>query len=198
MSIQYKVSPRAYALPILHAAKYSSSTVCGVLLGKVDAQEVEVVSAIPFFHHWTALTPMLETALQQAEIYATLNDLKIVGWYQANEHDDDVTVHDNAIKVTDLIRQRIPQAVIFIVDDRKTDSSDKKESSILPYIFSENQWRANKLAFTKESNFGFTYEETVPKVRGLFSTSAYNKVVDFDDHLEDVSLDWFTSPELKI
>ncbi|KAI9016411.1 hypothetical protein CLU79DRAFT_706805 [Phycomyces nitens] len=186
MSIQYKVSPRAYALPILHAAKHSASTVCGVLLGKVDAQEVQVISAIPFFHHWTALTPMLETALQQTEIYASRNDLKIVGWYQANEHDDDVTVHENAIKVTDLIRQRIPQAIIFIVSHPGINYR------------CENQWRAHKIAFTKESNIEFTYEETVPKVRGLFSTSAYNKVIDFDDHLEDVSLDWFTSPGLKI
>jgi hypothetical protein len=57
----------AYAIPLLHAAKYPSSDVCGVLLGKNTADGLKVETAIPFFHHWTAVTPMLEVALKQVQ-----------------------------------------------------------------------------------------------------------------------------------
>lgn len=57
----YKSQVNAYAIPLLHAAKYPASDVCGVLLGK----ENEITTSVPFFHHWTTVTPMLEVALQQ-------------------------------------------------------------------------------------------------------------------------------------
>jgi endonuclease III len=59
------VDLHAYAIPLLHAAKYPSSAVCGVLLGKNTTDGSVIKSAVPFFHHWTTLTPMLEVALKQ-------------------------------------------------------------------------------------------------------------------------------------
>lgn len=61
--IQLSVS--AYTVPLLHAAKYTSFSVCGALLGKIENSKLQITKAIPFFHHWTTLTPMLEVALQQ-------------------------------------------------------------------------------------------------------------------------------------
>lgn len=64
MTIQ--VGPRAFALPLLHAAKHPEALVCGVLLGQVHADgSLDVKTGIPFFHHWTSMSPMLEIALQQ-------------------------------------------------------------------------------------------------------------------------------------
>lgn len=59
-----KVDVHAYAIPLLHAAKYPSSAVCGVLLGTNTTDGLQVKTAVPFFHHWTTLTPMLEVALK--------------------------------------------------------------------------------------------------------------------------------------
>lgn len=61
------VDLHAYAIPLLHAAKYPSSNVCGVLLGQNTADGLLVKTAIPFFHHWTTVTPMLEIALKQVQ-----------------------------------------------------------------------------------------------------------------------------------
>lgn len=59
----YTTKINAYAIPLLHAAKYPAFDVCGVLLGKAG----QVTTAVPFFHHWTTVTPMLEVALQQVK-----------------------------------------------------------------------------------------------------------------------------------
>ncbi|KAI7866766.1 hypothetical protein BDF14DRAFT_1809742 [Spinellus fusiger] len=115
----YSVSTGAYAVPLLHAAKYPAATVCGVLLGKTDGSKVHVVSALPFFHHWTALTPMLEVALQQAEAYAAHQGLVIVGWYQANKRADDMTLHENAVRVCQTIQNNTQHAIAFVIDNRQ-------------------------------------------------------------------------------
>jgi hypothetical protein len=63
-----KVDVLAYAIPLLHAAKYPASAVCGVLLGTKTTDGLQVRTAVPYFHHWTTVTPMLEVALKQVII----------------------------------------------------------------------------------------------------------------------------------
>lgn len=59
-------------------------------------------------------------------------------------------------------------------------------------MFIDNQWRPVKQAYTNNSNIVLTNEDTHAKVRGMISSSAYNSLVDFDEHLEDPSLDWLS------
>lgn len=68
-----KVDVHAYAIPLLHAAKYPSAAVCGVLLGTNTPEGLQVKTAVPFFHHWTTVTPMLEVALKQVIIQKKKN-----------------------------------------------------------------------------------------------------------------------------
>lgn len=72
-SIQLDVS--AHAIPLLHAAKYPAYNVCGVLLGKANGSNLHITKAIPFFHHWITLSPMLEVALRQVRIYQVFSIL---------------------------------------------------------------------------------------------------------------------------
>ncbi|KAI8376271.1 uncharacterized protein BYT42DRAFT_573999 [Radiomyces spectabilis] len=189
----------AYALPLLHAAKYPWAEVCGVLLGKLGATGVtDVTHAIPFFHHWTSQTPMLEVALQQAELYAKQKDLTIVGWYQANEREDDKSLHANAIRVADTIRRNSQHALIFLIRNEKLANLEKNEGAITPYIYKEQQWRPVSQAFTPGNEFKFTYDETFAKLRGLMSGAVYTKVNDFDEHLENVSLDWLEQKHIPL
>ena len=57
-----KFSHKSYLKPLLHAAKYPTAAVNGVFLA--DASD-NVVDAVPFFHFWNTLTPMLEVAMTQ-------------------------------------------------------------------------------------------------------------------------------------
>ncbi|CAO3677566.1 unnamed protein product [Rhizopus stolonifer] len=77
--------------------------------------KLQITKAIPFFHHWTTLTPMLEVALQQTELYAQENNLKIVGWYHANENVHDVGLPERTIRVAEIIKKYFEKSVILLV-----------------------------------------------------------------------------------
>jgi hypothetical protein len=90
----YTLSPAAFAIPILHAARYSSSTVTGVLLGRAPATssnpsssktEVVVEDAVPLLHHYTSLSAMMEVALDLVQEYAGAKGWRVVGYYEARE-----------------------------------------------------------------------------------------------------------------
>jgi hypothetical protein len=65
---EYIINKEAYLKIILHACKYPSNTVNGVLLAEPDrdkSNKIIITDAVPLFHHWNTLTPMLEVGLQQ-------------------------------------------------------------------------------------------------------------------------------------
>ncbi|GAN09647.1 UPF0172-domain-containing protein [Mucor ambiguus] len=194
------VDLHAYAIPLLHAAKYPSSDVCGVLLGKNTADGLLVKTAIPFFHHWTTVTPMLEIALKQTNLYAKKNDLNIVGWYHGNARSDDTVLPERAIKVTETIkRNNQDKAIIFLINNKQLAHLEADESAITPFVYTDNQWRKLKEPFTS-NNLDATLNEkdTYSKVRGLFSSSAYNRIHDFDEHVDDVSLNWLETSKMAL
>lgn len=61
----------------------------------------------------------------------------------------------------------------------------------------DNQWKKVKEPFNSEE-VSLVEKDTYSKVRGLFSSSAYNRVYDFDEHVENVSLDWLNSSKLAL
>ncbi|KAL9539552.1 hypothetical protein MBANPS3_010189 [Mucor bainieri] len=194
------VDLHAYAIPLLHAAKYPSSDVCGVLLGKNTADGLLVKTAIPFFHHWTTVTPMLEIALKQTNLYAKKNDLSIVGWYHGNARNDDTALPERAIKVTETIkRNNQDKAIIFLINNKQFTHLEADESAITPFVHVDNQWKKIKEPFTSNSTEATLNEkDTYSKVRGLFSSSAYNRIHDFDEHVDDVSLNWLETSKMAL
>jgi hypothetical protein len=65
MGVSYALSEEAYLTVLLHAAKYPSCTVCGVLLGQSAGGSVTVQTALPMFHLSMLLAPCVDTALTQ-------------------------------------------------------------------------------------------------------------------------------------
>ena len=69
------ISSLAYAKIILHAARYPHAAINGVLLANKDDIKnkiICVVDAIPLFHSFLTLAPMLEAALYQVIIFNIL------------------------------------------------------------------------------------------------------------------------------
>ncbi|ORY95795.1 hypothetical protein BCR43DRAFT_459701 [Syncephalastrum racemosum] len=191
------VTADAYALPLLHAAKYPHEQVCGVLLGEVTPQgAIHLKTGIPLFHHWTSLTPMLEVALRQADLYAAGKQLHVVGWYQANADERDSNLHETAIRVANTIRKNAGQAVVFNVNNRRLVNLEDmaQENPIVPYVYENNAWVGVKNPFSGKSSVTLTYDETYAKVRGMISSAKYNQIYDFDDHLDSVEHDWLAYP----
>ncbi|CAG8433504.1 6721_t:CDS:2 [Ambispora gerdemannii] len=130
---QHIISTKAYQKIILHAVKHPFTTVNGVLLGKYSAgnsEEVTVTDAIPLFHHWTTLTPMLEVGLQQVDIYAAHHKIRIVGYYHANENINDKSLPAFGSKIVSKIRESFTDAIALIIQNTKL-SLDSPEVAIL-------------------------------------------------------------------
>ncbi|KAF9196818.1 hypothetical protein BGZ50_007063 [Haplosporangium sp. Z 11] len=187
-----KFAHKSYLKPLLHAAKYPTTSVHGVFLA--DNSSDNVVDAVPFFHFWSSLTPMLEIAMTQVELHCKANGLRIIGYYEANEKLEDEALSLIGQKIASQIHQVNPEAFAVVIKNRNISS---EEVAFLPYHFKEGQWRVSKGAFT-ESNTLFTLEnESSPALaakavrEGLFS-----QVADFDNHLENVKEDWLTNKEI--
>ena len=85
MTCVYTLDTKALLKILLHAAKYPSHSVNGVLLGTTDSAAAEpgspresaaestvtLVDAIPLFHSFLSLAPALETALFQVHCLAS-------------------------------------------------------------------------------------------------------------------------------
>jgi hypothetical protein len=71
----YDLTEDAYLTILLHAAKYPSCTVCGVLLGKVSSKTCTVTAAVPLFHLSLLLAPCVEIALAQVRGLSDNNTL---------------------------------------------------------------------------------------------------------------------------
>ncbi|KAF8941194.1 hypothetical protein EDD21DRAFT_362373 [Dissophora ornata] len=187
-----KFTHKSYLKPLLHAAKYPTTAVNGVFLA--DNTSGAVVDAVPFFHFWNTLTPMLEVAMTQVDLHCKANGLRIIGYYEANERLDDEALSLVGQKIASQILQVTPDAFAVVIKNANISSEN---IAFLPYQFKEGMWRVSKGAFSGQSDL-FTLENasspslTVKAVRdGLGS-----KLADFDDHLENVKEDWLTNKDI--
>nr|GAT60111.1 predicted protein [Mycena chlorophos] len=187
--VQYSVSPEAYFKVVFHAAKYPHLPVNGVLLGKEEAGQVSIVDAIPLLHHWTSLSPMMEIGLDLAGRHAESASLQLVGYYQACERIDDVALAPVGERVAGKLREGFKNTVAFVVDGDKLGSG---EAALVPYLPEGPTWRPQSgAAFAPNSNFKFTSNELPQRALALVREEWRHEAFgDFDDHLEDVTIDW--------
>lgn len=129
------LSKEAYAVLLLHAARYPHCAVGGVLLGAVEDREAHVRRAIPCFHH--ALTgPAVETAMAvvrslqagigrlppslspcglQIESHAEEEGSEVVGCYYAPAGERDASVPAPYAKFMERIVSSRPGSVALLV-----------------------------------------------------------------------------------
>ncbi|KAF9046651.1 hypothetical protein BJ165DRAFT_1345730 [Panaeolus papilionaceus] len=196
MSTTYIVSPTAYLKIYLHGVKHPSKPVNGILLGTLSTSagnRVEIQDAVPLLHHWTSLSPMMEIGLDLATQHASSENLKIVGYYQASERIDDTTLAVVGEKVANRIRKTFPDAIAFAVDGSKFAAGEQ----CLPYVFtSSSLWRpasdgSSTAPWTNSSPFQLSDPSSPQKALELVKEqNAHFAFGDFDDHLEDVTIDW--------
>ena len=118
---EYEISTRAYCKMIMHAAKYPSSNINGLLLAKKTGEQrsVKYVDCIPLFHINTALAPMVEVALAQIENEVGRSGLMISGFYHAHDNLRDNHVDTFSQKIADKIADNIPGTLLVTIDSKK-------------------------------------------------------------------------------
>lgn len=104
------LSPSAYTVPLLHAARHPASSVLGLLL----ARGAEIVEALPILHRYASLSLTIDAALRFVRAHAVDNGLVLAGVYVANE-DGSTKLPRAAERLLDTIRRENPAAVGLVV-----------------------------------------------------------------------------------
>ncbi|KAJ6585169.1 hypothetical protein B0H19DRAFT_1108603 [Mycena capillaripes] len=189
---QYSVSAQAYFKIFFHAAKHPQSSVNGVLLGKEEPSgQISIVDAIPLLHHWTSLSPMMEIGLDLAGRHAESMGLSLVGYYQACERIDDTALAPVGERVAGKLKDGFKNAVALVIDGEKLGSG---EAALIPYVSQGATWRPYSgeiTAFNQGSVFQLASPDLPGRAISLVREQTRHQLFgDFDDHLEDVTIDW--------
>ncbi|KZO97385.1 UPF0172-domain-containing protein [Calocera viscosa TUFC12733] len=205
----YTVSRLAYVKVLLHAAKYPTCAVNGVLLtsSPPGVTDVVVSDAVPLLHHWTSLSPMMEIGLDLAGGYAEDAGLRIIGYYEASERADDTSLGPVGDRVVSKIKATSADAVALVLDAQALSMG---EAGLLPYTASPSL-KAVTHSFTlapptapsadsKHSPTFHLAETDLPArtLRAIEEQSLQQELGDFDDHLEDVRIDWLKNSKVTV
>ncbi|KAA8514898.1 hypothetical protein F0562_018077 [Nyssa sinensis] len=206
-----------------HKTSAVNGVLLGRLSGADTNPVVEITDSVPLFHSQIGLLPPLEIALIQIEEYYGAQGLNIVGYYHANERFDDFELGNVAKNVGDHIYRYFPQAAVLLLDNKKLgalpngkDRSpviqviliwDRTPKTMFSYTLPFLHAKATKL-YTREMSKSWkvvgsdgssqlTIKEPSANIVLLdyISSEKWQDIIDFDDHLDDISKDWL-NPEL--
>ncbi|XP_039134084.1 ER membrane protein complex subunit 8/9 homolog [Dioscorea cayenensis subsp. rotundata] len=193
---RYELSQAAYIKLVLHSLKHRTYSVNGLLLGRVREDSptavVQIDDAVPLSHSHIGLLPTLELALIQVEEHFGAVGMSIVGYYHANERHDDAELSNAAKKIGDHIFRYFPRAAVLLLDNKKLaglPKSKARDPALLLYTRdSSKSWRQ---AGSDGNNQLILKEPTANIVLLDYITSEkWQAIVDFDEHLDDISKDW--------
>lgn len=169
MSEKVKYNFLAFAKMAMHAMKYPHYTCCGFLLSpsqKDDDQETEIVDCVPITHTSHHLVPFIEIARNSTNAYVKDKNLSVVGYYYTD------LPNDTFIQcVIDICPDALSCVVSF--DDGGTPQVDTRRRKTSLECNIEHHGSIKKILYNRYKKF--------------------REVIDFDDHFDDISLDWTNS-----
>lgn len=123
--------------------------------------------------------------------------MNIVGYFHSNERFDDYELSGVAKNIGDHIYRYFPQAAVLLLDNRKLEALPKsKDRSPVMQLYTRDASKNWKLAGSDGGGQLAIREPTANIVLlDYISTEKWKDVVDFDDHLDDISKDWL-NPQL--
>ncbi|XP_022082440.1 ER membrane protein complex subunit 8-like [Acanthaster planci] len=187
------LSNRAYCKLIMHAAKYPHAALNGVLLAEKrklkENKILRFVDCVPMCHLTLGLAPVLEVAFFQIDSYCQANGLIIAGYYHANEHLKDSNPSPIALKIADKIYDNCNEACLFMIDNTKM-LIDCDQCILKQYTVQDSKWKP------KSTNSPLLSDDCLSIAADLLREKTYQDLVDFDNHLDDITSDWL-NPEIN-
>ncbi|EGD82018.1 hypothetical protein PTSG_02703 [Salpingoeca rosetta] len=188
-----RIHAAAYVKAVCHASKHSFGAVNGVLLGLVHEegngrQEVEVVDVLPMLHQHTTLNMLAQMALSQADAYARSKDMRIVGYYHASARASSCELSGNGPLIADKIHSKCNGAVALVANFGKLARTGMADCRLFePFKKgSDGKWKRSDEEIVMLPTEELAYQTAAEFV----ASGAHEALVDFDDHVADVSRDW--------
>lgn len=199
-------SVEAYKKVLFHCFKHPTQAVSGFLIGRRVPEKGEdacfIVDAIPLFHtlQMTSPHPMLEVAYMQVSAYARTKGLILLGHYAANERLDEPTTSHTTQRVLDMLVERLPTSgavlVAWQVDNRLVTPHGKEIAVKQSVYMTGGDAKQEPVSFGTWNSHTLSTEKTVSVAEVLETVGnevdafAHCQLVDFDEHLEDVRLNY--------
>jgi len=196
--------PRAYTKMILHAAKYPHCATNGLLLAQAQKDSrkcLTLTDCIPLFHQSEGLTPMLEVALGQIEARCERAGLVVAGYYHANRSLKDNSVDVFSQKIADKVAENTlssshkkgtggGSAVLVTIDNKRLSLVLESPAVLVQMVSgSDSSEGACKWRSLAARSIGVD-EETLDLTSTMVQRKIYKDLVDFDNHLDDVTQDY--------
>ncbi|CAO1626764.1 unnamed protein product [Jaminaea pallidilutea] len=208
------LTPSAYSLLILHAARHPQATVSGLLLGTSqtgpDGPGLIVEKVVPLTHHWTELAVAEDVGLSLLEAHlsaasssssstSSSQSLSLLGLYEAPSRVNALTPSASATRLATKIASRRRNAEgsasssssqqILVLDGSSLLQPDSDKAALLPFTVGSGNSSAKAAPETNVRVQGG--DQTISKLRTLVrEQGGWKTVHDLDDHLEDTSIDW--------
>ncbi|CAK74837.1 unnamed protein product (macronuclear) [Paramecium tetraurelia] len=162
-----------YKKAMLHACKYSTEDVIGILIGQINDTHVNIVDAYPLFHSRVSLNT-LEVSLDiiSSELQS---DRKIIGVYEARANARGI-MSEIAKEMLHNINQK--QAIVLRISQVEVDDAPILNAKIVS--LNENV----KYVINSSS----TLEWWV--IQDCLKAGLHWKIIDFDAHFENVQLNF--------
>lgn len=124
-------------------------------------------------------------------------DLSVVGYYHANERADDSELRGAAKNIGDHIFRCFPRAAVLLLDAGKMQELPKRKGrDPVVQLYSRDSskgWRQSGSDGTSQLTLNEPSANAV--LLDYIASEKWQEVVDFDDHLDDISKDWL-NPDL--
>lgn len=189
MEDELEFSAQAFSKMVMHTMKYPHSICSGLLLSpkpETDGEDkTRIIEAIPISHASHCLAPNIEIAFNSVSIFAQEQELVISGYYQTDRYNDSTCPDNFSQRVTEKICETYPNAVLCFVSFEGLLA----QSLLDPHLLIDGKWRRKP-----PHSFRIECDPEIIAENILYSKERlYRKIVDFDDHFNNISLDWTNS-----
>jgi len=184
----FHLADLAYTKIILHALKYPHQTVNGVLLGPTPTPgaTISIVDAVPLQHHWTTLSPAMESGLGMTANYAHSNRLHVVGYYQTPARVGDTTLSPVGERVAAKIKETFQNPIALVLDGSRLN--DQNGAALVSYV------SVSSSAFRRvEGRLIFNWNIPARVLHLIRHRNILDQFWDFDDYLENNRVPFLTN-----
>lgn len=165
-------------------------------MGRWDGADVMVDDAVPLFHAQTALSGAAEVALTQVAVHAAdaKPQMSIVGFYYAGargERAPSLAPHMAKLGEAALANAEGKDVCVLLLDAARADAGTAA-LGIRVFTRSGNAWvcTGDHGKGVQDNGRLALSANALDLAQSYLEEGRHNGVVDFDDHFEDVTLDW--------
>ena len=149
---------------------------------------IKIIETIPISHTSHYLAPNIEVALNSVSIFAQEQELVISGYYQTDKNNEACCLDTFGQRVTEKIAESYSNAVLCSL----SFSGPTAQTILDLYHFVDGKWRSRPAqSFSIEND-----PEILAKSILYSKEKLYRKIVDFEEHFNNISLDW-TNPKIS-